>query len=979
MMTMLKTLTLCFLCLFGRLPVFALSTSRDTLPQEEKRIITQDDFDIPHIGVPLIQNYPKAVYKAENQNWSSACAPNGEMFFGNNEGLLHYDGASWHTYHIPGNKIVRSIAIAPDGRIYAGAHAEFGYWEKDAYGKYAYTSLSRFLKDKHAIDDEIWKIYVDKGKVVFQSFYTIYTYEKGQLQLLSADRPFLFLLKAGDSYFIEIIGKGLYQYKGNSLIPIKGKELIGDSHIMSILPFGKDYLIGTSQKGLFLLTQEGLFPWQNEANQALQNAQLNNGSKFGNNYFVFGTILDGLFILDNRGQLMQHINKNNGLQNNSVLSLSTDQQGSIWLGLDNGIDRIEVQSPLSYYDKKTNNLGTVYTTCLYDGYIYIGTNQGLYASLWNGNGPLNDFDFQLIPGTQGQVWDLSIVDNSLLCGHNSGTFQIQGTQALLISRETGGYMMAKAPQNDSLLVQGTYTNLAIYHKKPSGWIFAHALEGFLAPAQYIQLSGNAIWASSYKGVYKLQADSNFQKVVHKQKYDERSGLPKSLFINVFDLEGKPLFATEKGFYVHDDISNRFAAYTSLNKRLGSFAGSNKVIPAGRNSYWFIKRGRIAKVYFGNEGKIAIDSTSLLPLENKIMAYYEDINTNDNGLSIISLDNGFAIYDEKKHADKSYFSSLTPHINRIEYTGDGTPIAYAFLSDTMLKINHRHNNILFSYAIAFYTSSPVTYQYKLVGYNDHWSPWQEQSQREFVNLPSGTYKLAIRARNANGFISKESAINFEILPPWYRSGMAYFFYVVLVILSIILIRKWYAHKLHKHQQALKQRLEEEQRQLILQKQVESEKREAKLRNEQLERELAIKNRELANSSMNIVYKNELLNNIHDELMRLKDEQGRNLSNEHLKKINKIIEDARSDERDWILFEESFNEAHGNFFRKLKTDFPKLLPNDLKLCAYLRMNMSSKEIASLLNITTRGVEIRRYRLRKKLNLHTDQNLSDFLLQV
>ncbi|HWK99165.1 MAG TPA: LuxR C-terminal-related transcriptional regulator, partial [Parapedobacter sp.] len=68
-----------------------------------------------------------------------------------------------------------------------------------------------------------------------------------------------------------------------------------------------------------------------------------------------------------------------------------------------------------------------------------------------------------------------------------------------------------------------------------------------------------------------------------------------------------------------------------------------------------------------------------------------------------------------------------------------------------------------------------------------------------------------------------------------------------------------------------------------------------------------------------------------------------------------------------------------FKKLKADHPELVPNDMKLCAYLRMNMSSKEIASLLNITTRGVEIRRYRLRKKLNLAPGKNLTEFLMEV
>src|SRR5690606_23993199 len=148
--------------------------------------------------------------------------------------------------------------------------------------------------------------------------------------------------------------------------------------------------------------------------------------------------------------------------------------------------------------------------------------------------------------------------------------------------------------------------------------------------------------------------------------------------------------------------------------------------------------------------------------------------------------------------------------------------------------------------------------------------------------------------------------------------------------------------------------------------------------QLEQELANKSRELANTAMNIVYKNEMLNNLHRELTNINDLGDNKLNSHQLRKVNKLIEEAHNDDRDWDIFEKSFNEAHENFFKKLKADYPGLVPNDLKLCAYLRLNMSSKEIASLLNIGTRGVEIRRYRLRKKLNLPTNKNLPEFLLE-
>ena len=187
------------------------------------------------------------------------------------------------------------------------------------------------------------------------------------------------------------------------------------------------------------------------------------------------------------------------------------------------------------------------------------------------------------------------------------------------------------------------------------------------------------------------------------------------------------------------------------------------------------------------------------------------------------------------------------------------------------------------------------------------------------------------------------------------------------------------KLARHQQEIQLKLKHEQEDALRKELIANEQKIIQIKNGQLQNELAGKSRELANSAMNMVLKNELLQKIKHEILELKDTNGKKLSSEQLKRIDKIITEAMSDEGDWNLFEKSFNEAHENFFKKLKAGHKDLVPNDLKLCAYLRMNMNSKEIASLLNISLRGVEIRRYRLRKKLNVSHEKNLTEFLLEL
>lgn len=932
--------------------------------------------DVHFVGAPLVQNFSKTSYQAGNQNWSASYGPDGRMYFANSDGLLSFDGQHWDLNTMPKKVLVRGVAPGKDGEIYTGGFGEFGIWKRNAFGQLVYRSLSAQLNDRDKLNDEIWKIYVDSEQVLFQSFSAIYTYKNGRLSVLKTKDPFLFLYQVKGRYLVEIISKGLFEFKDGKLTKLVDKEAYGNSIILSILPFDENkLLIGTAQRGLFIFENGAVKPWVNEADQALRQYQLNNGLKVLENQYAFGTILNGVYILDRTGRLVQHINKSNGLQNNTVLSLQKDAFQNIWVGLDNGIDRIEINSPIYYFDDRAGILGTVYTSKIHHGKLYIGTNQGLYYSSWPAVN--NHFDFRLMEGSQGQVWELYTADGELLCGHNNGTFKVEGERLQWLSTVTGGYSLHALQGKKDSLIQGTYTGLALFKQVNNHWIFDQKIQNFNEPVQYLQqLGNNRFWVSGYKGLYAVQLDNEGRAVVQQKKYTEQDGLPHSPYINVFDLAGRVVFATDSGFYLHDEIADHFHVYTQLNERLGTFANANKVVSAAAGKYWFIRKGHLALVSFGDGGKVDIDSTGFTVLNNRMLSFYENINLLTPNLSLISLDDGFALYRKVPSVRQQKIKE--PIIQQIEDITDSTAKPIAFYQLNEMVLGAKQNNIRITFALPHFSINTVLFQYQLEGNSNNWSAWSSVTQKEFTNLSPGRYIFRVRA-NVNGQVTPISVLTFEISAPWYRSSWAWGCYALLFLFLLYGIRRYYLYKLKKHREEVQQKILHEQEERLRKEMFENEQQLFRLKNSQLERELASKNRELANSAMNIVYKNELLNNVHDELLQLKDGEGRRLSNDQLKRISKIIDDARSDERDWNLFEESFNEAHENFFKKLKTNYPELVPNDLKLCAYLRMNMSSKEIASLLNITTRGVEIRRYRLRKKLNLAHDQNLTEFLMDV
>jgi len=937
--------------------------------------------DIKSIGVPYVRNYSKYVYQSGNQNWSQTKDENGVMYFGNSEGLLSFDGRYWQQYHMPNRLIVRAVASDGHGKIYTGAFGEIGYWSENKTGVLVYHSLIKLIPAKYALNEEVWKIYIDNNQIIFQTFGTIYIYKNGGISVIKSPNPYLFLFRASHRYFVEQINAGLFELTDGKLALIKGSEVL-KTGILTILPFGANrFLIGTAKNGLYIYDGQKIYPFKNQADDFLRKYQLNNGVFIPGKYYAFGTILNGVVIIDTAGNIVQHINKLSGLQNNTVLSLYLDDEQNLWAGLDNGIDCIEINSPLYFYFDKGGKFGTVYSSIVKNNKIYLGTNQGLFYSEWypeNKNQLLQSFDFKLIPGSQGQVWDLSLIDNKLLCGHNEGTYQVDDDRITKISTINGGWIIKKL--NNDHLIQGTYTGLVIYNKDQRGdWRFSHRIQGFGQPSRYVEPDNKQIWVShAYKGIYKIVLNDSLTKASLVKYYDKNSGLPDSYNINVFNLNGKIVFSSDEGFYVYDDITDRFYPYQQLNKSLGSFAQSNKIIPALNKKFWFINHGRVAIADFSVDGKLQLNTNWLSLLNERMVQSYENISRINNKIYLISVDDGFVIFNDNDVSTQSNGVLPSVLIRKVEDISD-KPVAISNNNKQVLSIPYSINSIRVTFSLPYYVQSKIRFQYFLEGYSTQWSNWSPQTQREFANLPQGGYIFKVRGQIDDTRQTAITELKFTILPPWYASTLAFLLYGVLLVVLYYLIRYYYRRKLAKHQKHIHDKLQSEKEEALKQEAIANEQLIVKIKNEQLQTDLESKSRELANSAMNIVYKNELLQKLRTEIVELKDATGKKLVPEQLKHIQRVIDEGMTDERDWNVFETSFNGAHENFFKKLKADHPDLVPNDLKLCAYLRMNMSSKEIASLLNISLRGVEIRRYRLRKKLDLPHDKNLSEFLLEL
>lgn len=921
-------------------------------------------------GSPFVQNYHKAQYKAGNQNWGIAQGKDGLIYTANNEGLLIYDGATWDLHYLSNKKHLRSVAIAPNGDIYVGGKEEFGFFHKKN-GKLIYNRLSDQVKPQLLENDEIWKIIILNDAVIFQAFSKIYIYKNDTIEIKYGEgEPFLFAHQVNNTLWIEKIPSGLQKLTLNTIQSLANPI----SNVMTILPFkDNSYLLGTAKEGLYIMNSKGdLTPWHinPQLSTILKEAQINNGLRITANIYAFGTIKNGVFIVDDSGRLLQHIHKRNGLQNNTVLSMTLDQQGNIWAGLDNGIDRIEINAPFYFYKDIFGEIGTVYAIKIFKGNIYVGTNQGLYSAPWQAQ-TNNNFNLKFIPGTQGQVWTLEILNDLLICGHNDGTFVVQGNSVRKISEWTGGW--ANKQHSSEIFVQGNYTGLASFLFQNQSWSLNHK---FSLPKEAVLdiliKEKNQYWVVFNKGLSIIEFSADFRNIQILKTFRFDNDFPNIQRLRPVNIEGNTIFITDKGIFLYDNVLSKFNEYTELNKSLGSFSRSNYVKTVGNNKYIFAREGNFAQVYF-NKSKVLVDSSSFNSLGNSVMKNYENVEPYQNNL-FFGLDNGIAVFNPNNYKKNPITKPLIKGYRFINTSADSL-----YHLGAATQIPNKKNNIRIHFISPWYVSTALKYQYILEGYNNEWSSLSETPYVDFTNLAWGSYTFKVRAMSDSGEFSEITSVSFKILAPWYFSWKALLVYIVLASMGYYIARKMVVAKIARDKQRMRLEFQQQQEDLLRREAEENEKKLMALKNEQLSQELELKNRELANAATNIIYKNELLDNLHQELLDLKDKNGKALSNEQLQKINKLINNAKSDDRDWDLFEKSFNESHENFFKKLKVNYPSLSPNDLKLCAYLRLNMSSKDIASLINISIRGVEIRRYRLRKKFNLSTDKNLNEFLMEL
>ena len=931
----------------------------------------------PFIGQREITNYEKKKYNAGTQNWQIQQDKQGRMYFANNEGVLSFDGNYWELYPLPNKTIVWSIEMA-NNKLFVGGQDEIGYLSPNDGGQLVFHSLKSLLDESDQKFADIWNIVHVGEDIFFRSISRLFKLNKGKMKVYQPSSTWFFLGKFQNKVIAHDETRGIMMYKnGNWEVFIKKQDLPENFYITSISDYTQgSSIITTSKNGLFQLTEEGI--------KTLTIKGVNNNQHFTSvvkidefNY-ILGTYNNGLYLFNEKNEVIESFSKQEGLQNNNLRSLYIDKSKNIWMGLNNGISFIPFNNAIKDINPVNFGDGSGYSMAVHKNHMYFASSNGTFEMPFENKKDLSYLKNDLTNISEGQTWKLGMLNNQLYAGKEDGLYQIENRNAKVVDKKSGYWIFETLSNKQNIIVTGSYEQVRLFDHNEGQLKDIGNIKSFAGSARFLATDADQhIWISHpYRGVYKINLKDSSTKL-----YTSDQGLPSTLNNHVYKIKNKVLIATERGIFEYNEVNDRFEISSYYKKIYGD------------KSVRYLKEDVLGNIWFVQDKNLGVIDLSgpkpsivyIPELNGNILSGFENVYSYDKYNTFIGGQKGFYQINFEKY--KENISPLKIFIRNVKIKGDVDSVLFGGYHGDIneeqslsnignAKVAYQLNSFHFEYVSPFFEQQTnLEYSYRLKGFDKTWSDWNKKTEKDYTNLSIGYYVFEVKARNNLNNESPVTSYIFQVLPPWYFNIWSITFYGILLFILIYLLYKLQAKKYSK-------RYQEQQKELELKHQIELEKTDKELiqlKNEKLETEIEFKNSELASSAMNLVQKKEFILKIKETLQHLNKSEKESMDSQDLKKLLRSLSEEEKLNDEWEQFSIHFNNVHGDFLIKLSEKYPILKAHELKLSAYLRMNLTSKEIAQLMSISVRGVEISRYRLRKKLNIPTETNLFQFLFEI
>ncbi|WP_168731236.1 helix-turn-helix and ligand-binding sensor domain-containing protein [Robertkochia marina] len=905
---------------------------------------------------------------------------NGILLFGNNEGVLIWDGAEWETVVLPNFSSVRSLGLDHKGKVWVGGYNEVGTLEKDDKGEHHFKSMTAELGLTDSDLENLWQIIPFRNSLVLRYDRDLVVIKDNIAARIKA-RNFLFHAeKVHDRLLVQDLNHGIFELNEITLeleLRISAKAIY-DQSVKAILP-------GKSEREVVLITKEGgyfqadlstgrvfkvleVFD-QEEIDQVNRAIQLQSGS------YILATQGSKLVEIRPDNTVNRNFYLNPKIKNRTVENVYLDEEGDLWVLQNQGIDHISFDAS---YTQVLDNI-PVYDVALNQGNIYTATNQGVFMlsldSLYTGVS-------QKVHNLPGQAWSINKIDDHLLVGHNDGLFQIREDRAISVSKETGFWGICPVPGREDLYLGTTYSGFYKVHYKDGEFRIGERVSGFDESTRDVSPSLTdpfTFWVChGYKGVFRVKFDKNYSRVISTEFFTVYNGLESPFNIMPRTFEDQLIFTTNTGVFTFDEEGHKFVEDPDLNKILNPKKNTT-LLKSAFDKIWFVNGNELG-YYLKEDADASLHTMAFAPLSNSFVKSMESLLPLTKDLVAVGTINGLYLFDIRSRVEKSGVMSKTM-INRV---GLEKKNGYQMLPLKPEKPLVIGNNPLGS--LAFHVANPklgtrskVYFSHFLEGSDEDWSAWSNDPEITFTGLDSGDYTLKVKSRNAEGDLGESVSYAFVLSPAWYETA---FWQGVLILLFtglVLGLRTLVIKRIRKEQLIAEKKVKHTRK--MMQLEMEKYKLTAKQREMErekifLEQNVIDKSKELANYTLLLSKRKELFNEIYKDLQELRLKVQKPASKKAINSVFRKLESSRIGEKYLEIFDVNFERVHQDFFSRLKSINPNLSKKEEQLCALIKMDLTNKEIAPIMNLSLRGVESARYRLRKKLGITHEDGLRDFL---
>ncbi|MDA3892460.1 MAG: triple tyrosine motif-containing protein [Salinivirgaceae bacterium] len=928
----------------------------------------------------------------------------GYVWFGTYNGLIKYDGTSFRIFDYSekessiSNSVVHAIAEDNAGNLWIGTENGLNKFNKSSQ---LFTNYTKRGNDSGSLSStHIRTIYVENDTTLWlgmrggglSRFNTI-TQQATHFRASAA----LHDLKSDDVNCLSVLNDSIF-YIGteNGGLHIFNKNTHVFNQISDFKGTTISYVHVDTYQNLWVgLWDEGFF-FKGLNDTVFRRMDLFDGDKWtpkdikedseGNIWI--GAFGKGLIkynpISHTKQQFLPIEQSDKSLADNRIWSLMIDESQNIWVG--------SFGSGVSFYDKysnkfpfvKTNienpdnNIGSIISAAEGpNGLIWMLTENGLYQynlntkvfNLWSPPYGFKESIRRLYFDKSGFLW---LGCSGSMVQVNITTLQYRVYDVIKFAPSRKDYIVNYIEQDNKGNIWFSVYEAGLY-KIPSNQIginnkalldletYVYYKDSVVIPSNIIwQIkstpNGN-IWITTNSGFCKLNQQRNifesYSNLAHSnlysmhpgiiwlgglgsglgkfeiatnklEYYSKVNGLSSDIVFNVTgDYDGNLWLITQSGISKFSPITNTFKNYDASD--------GIEDVRFSMNSGITLSNGKF--MYYSNSG-----FTIFNPEKIK-----DNLNTPKVVISDIKLYNRSITYEYADSANKKLTKPLS-EINKIE-------------------IGHEDKMLTISFNAVFYSSpDQIEYAYQLQGFDKEWN-YTNAMQRNatYTNLSTGKYLFKVKASNADGiWSSKTTNLEIEVVPPYWKQW--YFKLIVLLVLAFVLIafvRTQYAK--------IKKRYAFEE--------VKKEREIIRLRIDKLDNELEQKNNELISKTLVLLHKNEKIKELKNQVNIVLDKVSK-ASQPKVYSLLRFIQVEFKNDQYWDQFEHHFNLTHNNFIDRFKEKYPNINHKDLKVCAYVRMDLSNQEIANLLSVTLRGVEASRHRIRKKIRLDRSIALNDFI---